>query len=94
MRSTIPAIIAFMAGCLAAAAYTVLLWRQVMGMARNNRAVLRAAAGFLARIILCAAIFAAVSYNGRWERLLACAAGFMTTRIAVVRKLSGRGAGQ
>ena len=81
---------AFLAGSAAAVFYAWLLWQNVRSMAASRKAPLIAAGGFTLRIAVCGTVFVLAAYGGHFDRLIACAAGFMIARAAAVNMLKQR----
>ena len=78
-------VIAFLAGMALGGLYLALLWNSVHRLARSRRPALTLVGGALFRVAGVVALFYLVM-DGRWERLLACLAGFVIVRVAVTRR--------
>lgn len=75
---------AFLAGVVLGALYAATLWAAVRRLARLRQPALALVAGSVLRIGLLLGAFYLVM-DGRWERLLACFAGFLVVRLAAIR---------
>jgi F1F0 ATPase subunit 2 len=82
-------VLSFAAGAVLGAAYLYALWFSVqrLSQARRPGAWLISGAGL--RTVAVVGAFYLVM-DGRWERLLACLAGFVLVRLILLRKLRPR----
>lgn len=75
---------AFLAGMALGAAYVAALWLAVRRLLGTRRPGLWLLAGSALRLGLLMGGFYLVM-DGRWERLVACLAGFLVVRVAATR---------
>ena len=71
---------AFIGGGAAAYIYTSMLWGSVKNIGDGKKNIWFIMGGFTLRMGFCVAVFIAAGYGGHFDRLLACAAGFMIMR--------------
>ena len=82
---------AFVTGLVLGGVYAVALWLSVRRLAHAGRPLVWLLSGSALRIGLLLGAFYLVM-DGRWERLLACFAGFLVVRIAATRWASAEAA--
>ncbi len=79
-------VFAFSVGLALGVFFSLHLWRSVQRMTEPAGFSLASVGGFLLRIAVVTAVFAAVM-DGGWERLLAAFIGFIVAREVMVRSL-------
>lgn len=80
--------VAFVIGLALGACYLAVLWGSVRNLMRSRHPLPWLLGGATLRIAALLALFYLVM-DGRWERLVACLAGFVALRFAVSRWKSG-----
>lgn len=80
---------AFVLGALAGLGYLAMLWYSVRDLERTRHPVVRVLGGAVLRIVMLMGVFYLVM-DGRWERLIACFAGFLVVRAFVTRLADAR----
>lgn len=80
--------VAFCAGIALGGAYAAALWASVRRVARARQPLLWLLGGSALRLALLLGGFYLVM-DGRWERLVACFAGFLVVRVAATAWAGG-----
>jgi F1F0 ATPase subunit 2 len=86
-------IAAFFGGAIAAYIYTMMLWKSVRSIGAAKKNILFIMGGFALRIGFCLAVFIAAGYGGHFDRLIACAVGFIIVRAIRVNMLKNKKTG-
>lgn len=81
--------LAVAAGAVLGAAYFGLLWLTVRAVPHSKNPVVLVFGSLLARLALAVGVFYVVM-NGRWERLIACLAGFLIVRQVMIVRIRPR----
>ena len=85
MNQLIPLFLAFVAGIVVGLFYFGGLWLTVQRLPQTRRPAVLSLVSLFIRLSLTLAVFYLVM-AGRWERLLACLAGFLLMRLLLVRR--------
>jgi F1F0 ATPase subunit 2 len=85
MNQLIPLFLAFVAGIVVGLFYFGGLWLTVQRLPQTRRPAVLSLVSLFIRLGLTLAVFYLVM-AGRWERLLACLAGFLLMRLLLVRR--------
>ena len=85
MNQLIPFFLAFVAGIVVGLFYFGGLWLTVQRLPQTRRPAVLSLVSLFIRLGLTLAVFYLVM-AGRWERLLACLAGFLLMRLVLVRR--------
>jgi F1F0 ATPase subunit 2 len=85
MNQLIPLFLAFVAGIVVGLFYFGGLWLTVQRLPQTRRPAVLSLVSLFIRLGLTLAVFYLVM-AGRWERLLACLAGFLLMRLVLVRR--------
>jgi F1F0 ATPase subunit 2 len=89
MNFTVSLVLAFLAGLALGLFYYGGLWLTVQRLPQSRSPGVLAVVSLLLRLTLALAAFYLVM-GGRWERLLACVAGFLLVRTLLVHRLGPR----
>lgn len=89
MSQVVFLLLAFAAGLAVGLFYYGGLWLTIRRLPQSRRPAMLTGMSLLVRLSLTSAAFYIVM-GGRWERLLACLAGFLLVRVLLVRRLGPR----
>lgn len=89
MNFTVSLVLAFLAGLALGLFYYGGLWLTVQRLPKSRSPGVLAAVSLFLRLGLVLVAFYLVM-GGRWERLLACVAGFLLTRTLLIHRLGPR----